>query len=253
MADTKVSALTAVVTPAGTDEIPVNQAGTSKKLTANQLKTLPFPAGGAGAGTWPKLTSGTLLTTPEAGAIELDANCLYGTSDAGNRGIIPIEHLIRCDSVHTLNNVGTAQPIFNSPTNGQITLETGTYLFELMFLVTAMSATSGNAQILFAGTGTFGAWLWRHDAIDGVAGTTLLDLDNAFNVTNATAAPCCAAAVNTTLRFYARGSFECTGAGTLIPQITLATAIATAAVAIGSFCLVRRVGSTSVVSVGQWD
>jgi hypothetical protein len=36
MADTKVSALTAVTTPAGTDEIPVNQAGTSKKLTLDQ-------------------------------------------------------------------------------------------------------------------------------------------------------------------------------------------------------------------------
>jgi hypothetical protein len=37
MADTKVSALTPVTTPAGTDEIPVNQAGTSKKVTLAQV------------------------------------------------------------------------------------------------------------------------------------------------------------------------------------------------------------------------
>lgn len=37
MADTKISALTAVTTPAGTDEIAVNQAGTSKKVTLAQL------------------------------------------------------------------------------------------------------------------------------------------------------------------------------------------------------------------------
>lgn len=39
MADTKVSALTAVATPAGSDELPVNQGGVSKKATRDQLLT----------------------------------------------------------------------------------------------------------------------------------------------------------------------------------------------------------------------
>lgn len=43
MADTKISALAAVVTPAGTDEMPVNQAGTSKKLTLAQASTFAGP------------------------------------------------------------------------------------------------------------------------------------------------------------------------------------------------------------------
>jgi len=37
MADTKISALTAVTTPAGTDEFAVNQGGTSKKETLSQI------------------------------------------------------------------------------------------------------------------------------------------------------------------------------------------------------------------------
>lgn len=37
MADTKISALTAVVTPAVGDEFPVNQAGTTKKMTLTQV------------------------------------------------------------------------------------------------------------------------------------------------------------------------------------------------------------------------
>ena len=37
MADTKISALTAVTTPAGTDEFAVNQGGTSKKVTLAQI------------------------------------------------------------------------------------------------------------------------------------------------------------------------------------------------------------------------
>ena len=39
MADSKISALTAVGTPAGTDEFAVNQGGASKKLTLTQVQT----------------------------------------------------------------------------------------------------------------------------------------------------------------------------------------------------------------------
>jgi hypothetical protein len=38
MADTKISALTAVTTPAGTDEFPVNQGAASKKMTLSQIR-----------------------------------------------------------------------------------------------------------------------------------------------------------------------------------------------------------------------
>jgi hypothetical protein len=37
MVDAKISALTAVVTPLGTDELAINQSGTSKKITLAQL------------------------------------------------------------------------------------------------------------------------------------------------------------------------------------------------------------------------
>lgn len=40
MADQKISGLTAVVTPATTDEVPVNQAGASKKMTLAQLRAM---------------------------------------------------------------------------------------------------------------------------------------------------------------------------------------------------------------------
>lgn len=43
MADSKISALPAVVTPAGTDEFAVNQSATSKKMTLTQIKS--FAAG----------------------------------------------------------------------------------------------------------------------------------------------------------------------------------------------------------------
>lgn len=43
MADAKISALTAVATPAGTDEIAVNQGGVSKKLTLAQINAYTDP------------------------------------------------------------------------------------------------------------------------------------------------------------------------------------------------------------------
>lgn len=263
MADTKISALTGISggTLSDGDKFAVADASdltASYSATAANIKTYVengpnWAAGSATAGSWPQVASGTVQTTPDAGTFpEYDGNCFYGTADAGNRGVIRVEHFIRCDSAETLTSTTSAQAIFDSPTNGQITLETGTYLFELLVLFTGMSATTGNGQILFGGTGTFGTWLWAHYAIDNNSGTALLDLDNAFNVTNATASLAAATGTGTTLRVDARGTFECTSAGTLIPQIALTTAAA-ATVAAGSYFLLRRIGSTSVVSVGQWD
>jgi hypothetical protein len=73
MADTKISALTAVATPAGTDEFAVNQGGTSKKLTLAQVKTFSnavvtasgaAPAAGA-ANTAPAPSETWLLNTAD--------------------------------------------------------------------------------------------------------------------------------------------------------------------------------------------
>jgi len=258
MADTKISALTAVSTPAGTDELAVNQAGTSKKLTSAQMKTFindapVFAAGSASANTKPKLTSGTLLTTPEAGALEMDANCMYGTTDAGNRGVIPIKHFIRCNATRTLPNDTNENAIFNNPTNGRLTLETGTYLFDMVIGITAMSATSGNAllDVLGAGTATINDWLYAVIGKDG----TLISVNAVLGVMpviQSTPASMFTAGTGAEMWWIAKGSFTVTAAGTLIPSIDQVTAAA-AVVAIGSYFSCERIGDVSVVSVGQWD
>ena len=51
MADTKISALTAVVTPAAGDEFGVNQAGTSKKITLAQVRQFGWTYIGGATGT----------------------------------------------------------------------------------------------------------------------------------------------------------------------------------------------------------
>jgi hypothetical protein len=212
-----------------------------------------FAAGTASADTWPKLTAGTLLTTAEAGALELDTNCLYGTTDAGNRGYIPVRHFIRADATRTLPNDTNENAIFNSPTNGRLTLETGTYLFHGLISVNTMSATSGNASIdiLGAGTATCAAWLWHAVGVDGNTATTANQTGSTI-ITQQSPASIVSAGTGTSMQVRLYGTFEVTGAGTIIPSIDLVTAAA-AVVAIGSHLAFERIGSTSVVSVGQWD
>ncbi len=256
---TKISAAPNNATVAGTDEFATNKAGASNRTAASVIKTFvntdpDFAAGSASAGTWPNLASGTLLTTAEAGAIERDSTNFYMTTNAGNRGIIPIIHFVRCNATRTLPNDTNENAIFNSPTNGRLTLETGTYMFEALMQVTSMSATSGNALIdwLGAGTATCGAWMWQYLALDNSTPTTGATNQGAIRVTQDSAASIASAGTGTGLNVWARGSFEVTSAGTLIPSIDLVTAAA-GIVGIGSFFMCYRVGSDAVVSVGQWD
>src|SRR3990172_7982875 len=66
MADTKISALTAAAAAAAANELAINEAGTSKKLTVAQLATFLAPDvqvfTATGAGTWTKPTAFTPKT-----------------------------------------------------------------------------------------------------------------------------------------------------------------------------------------------
>lgn len=258
MADAKISALTGVTAVAGTNEFAVNEAGTSKKATATQIKTFAntaptFAAGSATANSWPEFTAGTLLTTAEVGAVELDANCFYLTTDAGNRGVVPVRHIIRADATRTFTSNTTSQALFTSPTNGRITLETGCYIVEGLLTFTAMSATAGNLllNLLGAGTAVVGAWHWTGIGVDAAAATAAA-ASGVGIVTSSSPASIVVAATGVTLTVLVRGSFEVTTAGTMIPSMTLVTASA-AVLSIGSYLTFERIGSTTLVSVGQWD
>src|SRR3990172_4411916 len=178
---------------------------------------------------------------------------MYGTTDAGNRGYVPVRHFIRCNATRTLPNDVNENAIFNAPTNGRLTLETGTYLFEMVLAITCMSATSGNARIDIrgAGTATMGAWCWPTEAKDGTNASIGTD-QVSIATTETSATSIATAGTGTELTVNLRGSFEVTVAGTVIPSIALATASA-AIVGIGSFFMCERIGSDAVVSVGQWD
>jgi hypothetical protein len=99
MADTKISALSAVGTPAGTDEFAINQGGASKKIALSQIKGYVEPLFNvATAAQGPGFAADTLVTAsrivlPQA---KMQAGVVY-----------------RCKMVFTKTAAGLATPIFN--------------------------------------------------------------------------------------------------------------------------------------------
>lgn len=260
MADTKITNLAAASAAVAGHEFPSNNAGTDEKVTAAQLKTFAnnapvFAAGSASAGSHPKFTAGALLTTAEDGAFEFNGDAAYLTTDAGNRGVIPVEHVIRAAATRTFTSNTSQQAIFDSPANGTLTLETGTYLFEGLIAMTSMSATSGNGKfsLIGAGTATLGSILWQAYGQDAPAGNTGAAIGGSWHVVaTQVAANIVTAATNTATCFLVKGTFEVTGAGTLIPSFAQTTAAA-AVVSIGSYFKCNRIGGTSLTSIGQWS
>lgn len=258
MANTKVSALTAAAAAAAANELPINEAGTSKKLTAAQLKTFVntapvFAAGAAGANTAPKLTAGTVNTTPEAGAIEYDGKVVYLTPEANNRGVLGAEYVICLSSDNTLANSASEQALFDSVGNGALTLPVGTYKIEGLLLLTSMSSSSGNGKLdlLGAGTATIAA---QYAAIGtdnspdspGAASITLSTLPEIASVNTVSAS------ANTNFSVYITGIMRVTAAGTIIPSITLVNAAA-AVVETNSYFSCKCIGSETMQTVGQWS
>ncbi len=200
-----------------------------------------------------KFQAGTNLTTAEVGALEMDANNIYGTTDAGNRGVMLLEHFIMLNANYTLTNSGAEQKLFDSTTNGRLTLEAGTYEFESTISISSMSATSGNGafDILGAGGATLGTVLYEVNGIDGAV-ATVGSGSHLVNNAGQTPTNMVTAAVSTEMQATIKGMFRVTVGGTIVPSITLTTAAA-AVVRNGSFFKCKRIGSSTVTNVGQWD
>jgi hypothetical protein len=261
MADTKISALpTNVGTLDDGDKFAVADASDLSAdafCTAAQIKTYVntapvWAAGSATAGSWPKQTSGTLLTTPEAGAREFNGS-FYATPNASNRGVERVEHYVRLTADYTLTSQTAAQKLFNATTNGALSLPTGLYFFDVLLSISGMSATSGNAQFQLVGGGNavVDQVLYHAVGIDGATNTAATQTGSTSNASTSPAS-IVTAGTGTAMQVSIRGTFRVTTAGTIIPSIALVTAAA-AVVATGSYFRCWRAGGTSDNVLGNWS
>ncbi len=222
-------------------------AGTFTTVTGR----LTPSAGTATAGTAPlKFTSGTNLTTAEAGAMEYDGENLYFSGEASQRGVVAAPQFVILTSDYTtpLGTANVLKQAFNATTNGTLTVTLGSYLFECLLNLSALSATSGTIAFGFGGT-ALGRFRYLATANKSATSTT------AANTTfSNTAAATIITPATTTTTGYAlvQGSIVITTAGTIIPSIALSVAAANV-VATGSYFVFTPIGSSTATTVGNWS
>ncbi|MBU3742466.1 MAG: hypothetical protein FGM24_09315 [Candidatus Kapabacteria bacterium] len=202
-----------------------------------------------------KLTSGTLLTTPQAGAWEYDGTVFYSTVDNDDRGVIPSKSFVVLTGDNTLTSQTAVQPLFDGgggSTNGRIVLPAGTYEFECLLYLTSLSGT-GTFGFAFGGTATIASQRWAtvgRKVVTGVAITA----PAAGSGIMATAADLGVVTANTGTAgcVWITGVIRLSAGGTLIPQISLETAAA-AIVKKNSFFMISPLGSSTVTKIGNWQ
>lgn len=195
------------------------------------------------------LTSGTNLTTAAAGAHEYDGTVFYKTPNASNRGVSPAMHFVILTSSRTLTSNTSAQAIFaggGGPSNGALTLPTGTYIFEMVVQFSGMSTSAHTLNSIFAGTATIGTFSGLGNYVDTSYFIGSYKTGAASSaISNATTGAAGA--------FSMTGAFTVTVTGTVIPQISQATNTAAANILAGSYFKCFSVGSSTVNYVGNWS
>jgi hypothetical protein len=158
--------------------------------------------------------------------------------------IYPTERFINLTGIHTLANQTAAQPLFDSdggPAGGLLSLGTGTYLFECYFYLTDVSNNNGSFGFALGGTATKTEG-WQALAYKG---SSLGNPSNPGITWNTTANTSLAQkSVGRECTAQIKGTIRITGAGTIIPQVSLEDAAAPI-VQPNSYFKVTRIGSAT--------
>ena len=155
---------------------------------------------------------------------------------------------------YTLTNSTAQQKMFNTTTNGTLTLPTGVYEFNCFVYLTTMSgAFSGNAAFdpLGAGTAVTDRYGYTAQGIDNSSPLAAGTITGSASVTATSAASMVTAGLGTGLTAHVNGIFRISTGGTIIPSLSLVTAAA-AVVKAGSWFKITKIGESSETSVGAW-
>lgn len=170
------------ITLNGTTGITLPSGAAAVGTTDSQAvsnKTLVLSAGTTSTAPM-DLTSGSLLTSPLAGAFEYDGKVIYGTPQGAQRGVIPGMQYFRRETTTAGISTNSVQPFF---VNGNSTASSisGTTLtvggtvtgtFSVGQFITAQGITAGT-YITALGTGTGGAGTYTVNNSQTIASTTI--------------------------------------------------------------------------------
>jgi hypothetical protein len=232
------------------------QISTGGNVTGGNVAGFVRPTTGTAAQAPIRLVAGTNVSSPVGGAIEYDGVVFYGTATDGDRGVVATEQFIALVSDYIANDSASAQKVFNSPTNGAITLDAGTtYMMEGVYYITrALGSNSHTLGVLFALGGSLTSITYTADTTS--TATYALGAVSRFYNTAAGLLTVTAASTDTTenITVIIRGMVRTNTAGTFTPQIQYSSAPGGAPTILkNSYFRMTPVGTSTVASVGNWS
>jgi len=181
-------------------------------------------------------TDGATIAYPTPSLVSVVADC---------------EQFCTLTSAYTLASQTAAQKLFNASTNGAVTLPTGSYFFECFISLSSLSTSNSIFGFaLTAGTATIASQAWKSDANCGTLATaaqTILHYQYGRQHSN-----CWWNSTSGLGWAKITGKVRITGAGTVIPQVSLNTAAA-AIVGADSYFRIWSAGTSSVTTAGTWS
>jgi hypothetical protein len=193
--------------------------------------------------------SGSLLTTPAAGAAEFDGTCFYETAAASSRQIVDTEQIQILSGTYTLANNTNPQALLNATAAGALTVQASTaYLFECVAEITGLSSSSHTISFGLGGSAGFTSIFY-----EAITGSSSGGNGAMFPVATAAATAVTGSVTVTTFQAVIKGIMRISTGGTIVPQVTQNTASAAATVAAGTYFRAWPIGAGSVTSVGDWS
>lgn len=203
-----------------------------------------------------QFTSGTNLSVPTAGVFEYDGVVFYGTPTASQRGVLASQQFLVLVNSHTGNDSSSAQKVFDSPTNGTVTLDASTtYFMEAVYYITrSVGSNSHTLSTLFALGGTLTSIAYTADTTS-TAGNSLGAVSRIYaTAATGTVVTAASTATNENITVTLRGVVRTNAAGTFTPQIQYSAAPGGApTILANSYFRLTPIGTNSVGSVGNWS
>lgn len=177
---------------------------------------------------------------------------LHFLDESATNSLIGMEQFISMQGgTFTLVSQTAAQKMFNSPTNGALTVLASTsYQFESYFDLSSMSGSSGTFGWALLGTATFTYSQWTSFANKATLATQVAWVGTA-NKNSVANTALTAANTNTVGAAYIRGLLRINQGGTIIPAVSQGNAAA-AVVGQDSWFRCWPIGSNTIVSLGSW-
>lgn len=193
-------------------------------------------------------------TLASSAATVSDDGVLRSATNAGANAVsVPLVNWIKLTGNNTLTSTTAEQKIFNTTTNGALTLPTGRYYFDCWLYITSMSATSGNFSFDPVGAGTAVGAKFAYDiyGIDAANPLNPANQTGSGSISQNTGVNVLSVATSTLARARISGIFDITTGGTIIPSIALTTAAA-AVINANSWFTIEKIGEAAENFVGAW-